>query len=64
VTTNLERFRERLAAAGALIPEAILPLVAVMAGPMLAGLDALADFDAHGVEPFRPAERLMRDAQP
>jgi hypothetical protein len=64
VTTDLERFRERLAAAGALIPEEILPLVAAMAGPILAGLDALADLDVHGVEPFRPAERLTRDAQP
>lgn len=62
--TDLERLAQRLAANGADVPEPVLPMLAVMAGPLLAGLDALAEIDFGATEPFDPARQLVADAAP
>jgi hypothetical protein len=59
---EIERFRARLAAAGALVPEGILGLVAAQFVPVLDSLDVLLALDLGGVEPFVPSQQLVRDA--
>jgi hypothetical protein len=59
---EVERFRARLAAAGAIVPEEIVGLVAAQFAPVLGALDVLLDLDFGGVEPFVPTEQLVRDA--
>ena len=58
----LDRFRTRLAAAGAEVPEELLGLVLAMAGPLVTEIDALATLDFAGAEPFVPSRRLVEDA--
>jgi|GEM_PF-1484172 hypothetical protein len=60
---DVERFRARLAAAGAVVPEAIVGLVAAQFAPVLDTLDLLLGLDLGGVEPFVPTEQLVRDAE-
>jgi hypothetical protein len=59
---EIERFRARLAAAGAVVPEEIVSLVAAQFAPVLDSLDVLLDLDLGGLEPFVPTEQLVRDA--
>jgi hypothetical protein len=60
---DVERFRARIAAAGAAVPEEILGLVAAQFAPMLDALDALLNLDLGEVEPFVPTPQLARDAE-
>lgn len=62
--SEADGFRARLAAAGADVPDAIVPVVAVMAQPLLDALDALTTLDTATLEPFDPAVRLVADADP
>jgi hypothetical protein len=62
VSEPIERFRTRLAAAGADVPDELLGLVLAMAGPLVTAIDALAALDLGEVEPFVPARRLVEDA--
>ena len=57
-----ERLRRRLEGAGAAIPDELIDVIAVMAGPMLNAHERLVDLDFADVEPFSPA-RLVYDAQ-
>lgn len=59
---DLDRFRQRLVAAGVQLPDDMLPLLAVIAGPMVAALDGLIALELGDVEPFDPARVLVRDA--
>jgi hypothetical protein len=59
---DLERFRQRLAAAGVDLPPEVADLVAMLAGPMVTALDDLAALDLADLEPFSPALRLAADA--
>ncbi|HEV7732503.1 MAG TPA: hypothetical protein VGR62_10100 [Candidatus Binatia bacterium] len=59
---DLDGFRQRLLAAGVQLPDAVVPMIAVLAGPMVTALDALAALDLGDVEPFDPARMLVRDA--
>jgi len=59
---DVERFRARLAAAGAVVPEEILDVVAGQFEPMLGSLDVLLGLDLGAVEPFVPARQLVEDA--
>ncbi len=56
----LQRFRQRIAASGAALPEELVPLVAALWEPLLAALDEAASSDL-GVEPFA-VSRLADDA--
>jgi hypothetical protein len=58
---EVERFKQRLRAAGASIPDDIFDMVAVLAGPLILAQDELARLDLGAVEPFVP-ERLADDA--
>jgi hypothetical protein len=60
--TDLERFRQRLAAAGASIPEPLIAAVALLAGPLVMAHERLAQLDLGDAEPFCPACRLPDDA--
>jgi hypothetical protein len=62
VSDPLERFRTRLTAAGADVPDELLGLVLAMAGPLVTAIDALAALDFGDVEPFVPSRRLVEDA--
>ena len=62
--TDIDRLRQRLAANGAQVEEHWLPILAAMAGPVLASMDALAEIDFGATEPFDPARRLLADAKP
>jgi len=59
---DLDRLRQRLAAAGATLPEELLPLVATLAEPLLRAHERLAALDLRDAEPFCPARRLPDDA--
>jgi hypothetical protein len=59
-----DRLRQRLAAAGASIPEEILGLVLATAGPLVTAIERLAALDLGDTEPFVPARRLPDDAAP
>ncbi len=59
---DLDDFRQRLVAAGVQLPDEVLPLLAVIAGPMVTALDALTALDLGDVEPFDPARVLVGDA--
>jgi len=61
--TETERLRQRLAAAGAEIPDALVELITAMAGPLLGAQDRLVELDLGTVEPFSPATRLVDDAR-
>ncbi len=61
--SDVERLRERLALAGASLPDGILELVAGMVGTMLLAHDALAALDLHDVEPFVPT-CLVNETEP
>jgi hypothetical protein len=60
--TDRERFRRRLADAGAAIPAELVDLIATVAGPLLSLHEQLADLDLGDVEPFCPARQLPDDA--
>ena len=60
--TDIQQLRDRLAANGAQVDEQLLPILVVMGGPMLAGMDLLAGLDFGATEPFDPAARLVADA--
>jgi hypothetical protein len=60
--SDIERFRQRLAAAGASIPEEIVEMVALLAGPMITSQEELAALDLGDAEPFCPSRRLVDDA--
>src|SRR5262249_26980609 len=51
---DIERFRERLRATGASVPEELIPIVATFAAPLLRALDEIAARDFGAVEPFSP----------
>jgi hypothetical protein len=59
---DVERFRQRVLAAGADIPDEIVPVVATLAGPLVMQQEALTRLDLGDVEPFVPALRLPADA--
>lgn len=59
---DVERFRQRIAAAGARIPDEIVPVVAMLAGPLVTQQEALTRLDLGDLEPFVPALRLPADA--
>jgi hypothetical protein len=59
---DLTAFRQRLEAAGVHLPDDVVPLVAVVAGPLVTALDALATLDLGDAEPFVPTPTLVRDA--
>jgi hypothetical protein len=61
--SDLDRLRARLAANGAAVPDAMLPIIGLMAGPMLEALDALAAADLGDLEPFDPTRVLVADAR-
>jgi hypothetical protein len=63
VSDPVDRFRTRLAAAGADVPDEFLGLVLAMAGPLVTAIDALAALDLRDVEPFVPSRRLVEDAE-
>ena len=58
---DVERLRERLLASGDQVAEQLLPVLAAMAGPLFAGMDALVAVDFGSTEPFDPARRLVAD---
>ena len=58
---DVERLRERLLASGGQVAEQLLPVLAAMAGPLFAGMDALVAVDFGSTEPFDPARRLVAD---
>lgn len=60
--TDAERFRQRLAVSGADIPDALLTIVFMTAGPLVTAIDELARLDFGGAEPFCPLTRLRDDA--
>ena len=60
--TDINQLRDRLAANGAQVDDHLLPILAVIGGPMLAGMDLLAGVDFGATEPFDPAARLVADA--
>jgi hypothetical protein len=55
---DADRLRARLAAAGAEIPDDLMPLVLAVAGELVAALDRLLTLDLGDVEPFIPSRRL------
>lgn len=59
---DLDGFRRRLAAAGVRLPEEMLPLLAIVAGPLVTALDELATLDLGDAEPFVATSSLVRDA--
>ena len=60
--SDIDAFRQRLAAAGVDLPAELVELVAMFAGPMVTALDDLTRVDLGGLEPFCPARRLPDDA--
>jgi hypothetical protein len=60
--TEEERFRARLALAGADIPDDLLSIVFTIAGPLVSAIEALASLDLGDAEPFCPMTRLPDDA--
>jgi hypothetical protein len=59
--SEVERLRQRLAAAGGHLPDQLLAVVALTAGPLAAAHDSLLALDLRDVEPFCPARRLPDD---
>jgi hypothetical protein len=57
-----EVLRARLAAAHIELPEELLEVVIMAAGPLITALDELLALDFQGTEPFAPAQRLVGDA--
>ena len=57
-----ELFRQRLAVAGADIPEDLLSIVFMTAGPLVSAVETLARLDLGDAEPFCPTRRLPDDA--
>jgi len=60
---DTDSFRQRLASAGAAIPDDLVDMVAAMAGDMLVAHQRLTELDLADVEPFSPAVRLVLDAK-
>jgi len=60
---DIDRFRDRLRAAGASVPEELIPIVATFAAPLLRALDEIASRDFGSVEPFSPG-RLADAVKP
>jgi hypothetical protein len=48
---------------GAAVPDQLVELVAMMAGPMLTAHEALTLLDLGDAEPFSPGARLVADAE-
>jgi hypothetical protein len=59
---DVDGFRQRLAAAGIRLPDEMLPLLAIVAGPLVTALDELATLDLGDAEPFVATPTLVRDA--
>jgi hypothetical protein len=57
-----ERFGQRLAAAGAEVPDELVGLVSGVGGPLVLAIDHLLALDLGDTEPFLPARRLPDDA--
>jgi hypothetical protein len=60
--TDEDRFRQRLVAVGADIPDGLLGFVFVMAGGLVSAIDRLIALDLGDTEPFCPTCRLPDDA--
>ena len=60
---DLALLRARLEANGAHVPEGMLPVIALFAGPMFVALDALAAADPGDLEPIDPTRVLVADAR-
>lgn len=59
---DVDLFRQRLTAADVQLPDDMLPLLAIVAGPLFTALDALATLDLADAEPFVATPTLVRDA--
>ena len=60
--TDADRFRRRLAAAGATIPDEIVDILVVLAAPLISAQEHLTEIDLGDAEPFCPSRRLPDDA--
>jgi hypothetical protein len=59
---DAESLRERLVAARVELPEEILQIVVMAAGPLITALDELIALDLGTDEPFMAGQRLSEDA--
>lgn len=60
--TEVERFRRRLEAAGARIPDELVDVVVALAAPLVLAHDRLVELELGDVEPFDPALHPVVDA--